>query len=119
PGGGGRSGRADRNPGGASRVGTEAPAPGRTRGQAPPLSSPPLIKTRGLGRVFGSRTALRHVGLTVGAGEILALFGPNGAGKTTLLRILASLLRPSRGQAFLGGMDIASLPLRGFLCRRL
>jgi heme exporter protein A len=78
-----------------------------------------VIETRGLGRVFGSRTALRQVGLTVGAGEILALFGPNGAGKTTLLRILATLLRPSRGQAFLGGMDIASRPLRVVLRRRI
>ncbi|HMC82687.1 MAG TPA: ABC transporter ATP-binding protein [Candidatus Polarisedimenticolia bacterium] len=83
------------------------------------MSSPSLIETRGLGRVFGSRTALRHVGLMVGAGEILALFGPNGAGKTTLLRILATLLRPSRGQAFLGGMDIASRPLRVVLRRRI
>jgi heme ABC exporter ATP-binding subunit CcmA len=57
------------------------------------------IELRGVRRDFGERTALRGVGLSLGAGETLVVVGPNGAGKTTLLRILATLLRPSGGEA--------------------
>jgi ABC-type multidrug transport system ATPase subunit len=46
---------------------------------------------------YGRQRALVDVTLDVGGGEVLALIGPNGAGKTTLLRILAGLLRPTRG----------------------
>lgn len=52
---------------------------------------------------FGGRTALRRIDLHVEAGEFLALFGPNGAGKTTLSKIVAALLRPSRGEVLVGG----------------
>ena len=57
------------------------------------------IVLAGLRRDFGDRAALDGVGLTVAAGETLVVLGPNGAGKTTLLRILATLLRPSGGEA--------------------
>jgi heme exporter protein A len=52
---------------------------------------------------FGGRTALRRIDLRLAAGEFLALFGPNGAGKTTLSKIVAALLRPSRGEVLVGG----------------
>ncbi len=53
---------------------------------------------------------LTEVSLDVGAGEAVALLGANGAGKTTLLRILGTLLRPSRGHAFVAGHDCARDP---------
>ncbi len=59
----------------------------------------PAIRLAGLRRDYGERTALDGVGLTVAPGESLVVLGPNGAGKTTLLRILATLLRPSGGEA--------------------
>jgi heme exporter protein A len=61
--------------------------------------SNPAIVLAGLRRDFGERTALDGVGLELAAGETLVVLGPNGAGKTTLLRILATLLRPSGGEA--------------------
>ena len=57
------------------------------------------IELRGLRREYGERAALAGVDLSLAAGESLVVLGPNGAGKTTLLRILATLLRPSGGEA--------------------
>jgi heme exporter protein A len=59
-----------------------------------------------LARRYGRRRALDGVSFALGAGECLALFGPNGAGKTTLLRILAGLLRPSRGEVRIAGAAV-------------
>jgi ABC-2 type transport system ATP-binding protein len=53
--------------------------------------------------VFGSRTAVEAVSLSVHAGEIVALLGPNGAGKTTTLRVLAGLIAPTTGRVSVNG----------------
>ncbi|MEL9941000.1 MAG: ABC transporter ATP-binding protein [Ignisphaera sp.] len=50
--------------------------------------------------------ALKGVSLTVGSGEIHALLGPNGAGKSTLVKILATLLLPDSGRAYVDGYDV-------------
>jgi heme ABC exporter ATP-binding subunit CcmA len=71
------------------------------------MSRTALVETKDLGRVFGARRALDGVTLEVAAGEGVALLGANGAGKTTLLRVLATLLRPSRGRASVAGHDVA------------
>jgi heme ABC exporter ATP-binding subunit CcmA len=65
----------------------------------------PPIQVIGLRKAFGARVVLDDVNLEVHAGEAVALLGANGAGKTTLLRILATLLRPSRGTARVAGYD--------------
>jgi heme exporter protein A len=58
----------------------------------------PLVEARGLQRNFGRIRILHEINLALGAGEALAVIGPNGAGKTTLLRLLAGLMRPTRGE---------------------
>jgi len=55
----------------------------------------------------GTRPALKGVTFEVNEGEAVALLGANGAGKSTILRILATLLLPTRGQAFVSGHDTA------------
>ncbi|WP_433671274.1 ATP-binding cassette domain-containing protein [Nocardia sp. CA-136227] len=72
------------------------------------MSGEIAIETRGLGKSFGSMTAVDAVDLKVRAGTVFALLGPNGAGKTTTVRMLATLLRPSRGTATVFGHDVVS-----------
>jgi heme ABC exporter ATP-binding subunit CcmA len=55
---------------------------------------------------FGRRWALRGVSLTVPRGEVLALLGHNGSGKSTLLRVASTVIRPTRGQGTIYGVDI-------------
>jgi heme exporter protein A len=69
-------------------------------------STEPAVVCSGLVRRYGERRALDGLDLTLGKGQTLVVFGPNGAGKTTLLRVLATLLRPSDGDASLLGSDL-------------
>ena len=59
----------------------------------------PIVETRGLVKRYDRTLAVAGVDLAVDQGEIFGLVGPNGAGKTTTLRILATLLRPTSGDA--------------------
>jgi ABC-2 type transport system ATP-binding protein len=59
-----------------------------------------------LTRVYGSRTAVEDLNLTLGGGEILGFVGPNGAGKTTTIRMALNLVRPTRGTVRVLGEDI-------------
>jgi ABC-2 type transport system ATP-binding protein len=56
-----------------------------------------VLDVRGLGRRYGEFDAVQGVGLTVAAGECVAVIGHNGSGKTTLVRLIAGLLEPSSG----------------------
>jgi ABC-2 type transport system ATP-binding protein len=66
------------------------------------------VEAERLGHRFGDRAALSDVSFGVTRGEIAGLLGPNGGGKTTLFRILATLLRPSEGDARLFGASVTS-----------
>ncbi|MBN1933625.1 MAG: ABC transporter ATP-binding protein [Anaerolineae bacterium] len=65
-----------------------------------------MIRTEGLYKLFDDFVAVRGIDLHVPKGEILALLGPNGAGKTTTVRMLASILSPNRGRAWIDGHDV-------------
>jgi ABC-2 type transport system ATP-binding protein len=65
-----------------------------------------MIRTKELCKYFDDFVAVKSVDLHVRAGEVLALLGPNGAGKTTTVRMLASILKPTRGQAWIDGHDV-------------
>ncbi|HEV2449007.1 MAG TPA: ABC transporter ATP-binding protein [Thermoplasmata archaeon] len=63
-----------------------------------------------LSRSYGGPTmAVDGLSFSVNRGELFALLGPNGAGKTTTIRLLTGLLRPTRGTAYVGGLDVRDL----------
>jgi heme exporter protein A len=70
------------------------------------MQAAPAIAVAALRRDYGDRPALDGVAFELAQGESLVVLGPNGAGKTTLLRILATLLRPSGGEAVVLGCSL-------------
>lgn len=66
------------------------------------------IEVQGLGKQFGSRTAVEGLTFTVSRGEVFGLLGPNGAGKTTTVRMLAGLLSPTWGTAHVAGERVGA-----------
>lgn len=69
-----------------------------------------MIETRDLTRKYGTLTAVNSVNLDIPANTIFGFIGPNGAGKTTTLRMLATLLRPTRGTIKIDGIDPIDAP---------
>jgi ABC-2 type transport system ATP-binding protein len=66
-----------------------------------------VIRAEGLGKQYGERWAVRDLDVEVGQGEIFGFLGPNGAGKTTTTRMLAGMIAPTTGRAWIGGIDLA------------
>src|SRR5579883_3626008 len=64
-----------------------------------------LVETQQLTKVYGERTAVDHLNLTLNEGEIFGLLGPNGAGKTTTILMLLGLTEPTEGSALVAGLD--------------
>ncbi|WAL62948.1 ATP-binding cassette domain-containing protein [Amycolatopsis cynarae] len=68
------------------------------------------IEVQGLVKHFGDVRAVNGVDLEVPAGTVLGLLGPNGAGKTTMIRMLATLVPPDAGRAWVAGHEISERP---------
>jgi ABC-2 type transport system ATP-binding protein len=66
------------------------------------------IRTDRLRRVFGSTVAVEGLTLSVKEGGIFGLVGPDGAGKTTVMRLLAGILDPTEGDAWVAGRSVRS-----------
>jgi lipooligosaccharide transport system ATP-binding protein len=75
--------------------------------QTPVFETAPIIETRGVTKTFDGVPAVSDLNLTVPAGICFGLLGPNGAGKTTTLRMLYGVSRPSRGEVYVFGKDVA------------
>ncbi|MFE6127463.1 ABC transporter ATP-binding protein [Streptomyces sp. NPDC056437] len=68
------------------------------------------VRLSGIGKTYGSFTAVHPLDLTVPQGSFFALLGASGCGKTTTLRMIAGLEDPTTGSVFLGDRDVTGLP---------
>jgi ABC-2 type transport system ATP-binding protein len=76
----------------------------------PARSPEAAVRVEGLGRRFRDLVAVEDLTFEVRRGELFGLVGPDGSGKTTTLRMLAGVLRPSSGNAFLNGVSVVEAP---------
>ena len=65
-----------------------------------------MIRIEGLTKRFGDNLAVNDLTLHVKPGEVFAFLGPNGAGKTTTVRMLAALIGPTSGRAWINGHEL-------------
>jgi ABC-2 type transport system ATP-binding protein len=69
-----------------------------------------VIAVDRLSKSYRGQPALTDLSLEVAGGEVFGLVGPDGAGKSSLLLILAGLLTPGGGRAWVNGLDVAARP---------
>lgn len=69
-----------------------------------------VIVLEKLCRDFGSTKAVTDLDLVVKRGELFGLVGPDGAGKTTVMRMLAGILEPTSGEAWIDGISVVDYP---------
>lgn len=69
-----------------------------------------MIETKNLTKSYGSFQALRDLNLQIGEGSVFGFVGANGAGKSTTFSILATLLPPTSGDAFVAGHSVRTSP---------
>ncbi len=67
----------------------------------------PIISVKKLSKKFGDFIAVNEIDFDVQKGEIFAFLGPNGAGKSTTIKMLTTLLKPTSGELYLAGFDVA------------
>jgi ABC-2 type transport system ATP-binding protein len=69
-----------------------------------------VIKIDKLRKRYGKMEALKGLSLEIDKGTVFGFVGPNGAGKSTSMSILATLLEPTSGKAYVGGYEVTSHP---------
>ena len=69
-----------------------------------------MIKTENLTKKYGDLFAIKSIELDLDQGDLFGFIGPNGAGKTTTMRIIATLLEPSWGEAYVCNHSIYTNP---------
>ena len=65
-----------------------------------------MIETKQLRKTYGRTVALQGLDMSINEGDVFGFIGPNGAGKTTTIRMLATILKPTAGDAIIGGHSI-------------
>ncbi len=76
------------------------------------MSAPPMIRTEALTVRYDDLVAVDSLTLEVPQGAVYGFIGPNGAGKTSTIRVLATLLEPTDGRAWVAGHDVTEDPHR-------
>jgi ABC-2 type transport system ATP-binding protein len=65
-----------------------------------------MIETRNLTKRYGNLIAANDINLKLESGDVFGFIGPNGSGKTTTMRMIATLLNPDHGEAYVCGKSI-------------
>jgi ABC-type branched-subunit amino acid transport system ATPase component len=75
-------------------------------------SSPeaPTLEAEGITAGYGGPPIIEEVSFKAERGRLTAIVGPNGAGKSTFLKVIAGLIRPTRGRVVLQGVDVTGVP---------
>ena len=79
-----------------------------------------MLRTENLTKIYGGLTAVNNLNIELESGDIMGFIGPNGAGKTTTIKMVATLLKPTSGTAYVDGIDVndnpdAVRPLIGYM----
>ncbi|EJL30515.1 ABC transporter ATP-binding protein [Brevibacillus sp. BC25] len=69
-----------------------------------------MIQIQNLRKRYGKMEALKGLSLEIDKGTVFGFVGPNGAGKSTTMSILATLLEPTSGKAYVGGYEVTKHP---------
>ena len=73
-----------------------------------PENSPPMVEVKNVTLRFDLVEAVKDVSFHVNSGNIFGLVGSDGAGKSTLLRLIATMIKPTRGEIFVGGLNVVA-----------
>jgi ABC-type Fe3+/spermidine/putrescine transport system ATPase subunit len=79
-----------------------------TDGIAAQRSDEPILRVRGLTKVYDGTRVVDDVSFDLNAGEVLTILGPSGCGKSTTLRVIAGLEQPEGGEIWIRGRLVAS-----------
>lgn len=70
-----------------------------------------MIETRELTKVYGDTPVVDGLNLTVKKGTVFGFLGPNGAGKTTTILMLLGMIQPTKGEAYVNGINVQEKPV--------
>ena len=69
---------------------------------------PPMVSVNHVSMSFNQVEALKDISFNVAAGTIFGLVGSDGAGKSTLLRLIATMIKPARGEIYVDGFNVVA-----------
>ena len=78
-------------------------------GDAATVTRQPLLRLKGVSKVFGAQTAVAPLDLDIYPRDFVAMLGPSGCGKTTLLRMIGGFIQPTTGSIEIAGGDVTAL----------
>jgi len=73
-----------------------------------PENSQPMVEVKNITMHFDNVEAIKDISLNIASGDVLGLVGSDGAGKSTLLRLIATMIKPTRGEIYIKGLNIVS-----------
>ena len=71
------------------------------------MEDQPMIEFKNVSKIYGDNAAVDKINLTINPGDFVCFIGTSGSGKTTLMRMINRMLKPSKGDVFFKGQNIA------------